>query len=44
MLGDCQVDNIFPSIIFRDLRMQGDMRRYRDTGGLQRLGKEAFQG
>jgi hypothetical protein len=43
MLGDCRVDNLLPSIIFRDLRLEGDMRRYRDTGGLRGLERRPFR-
>ena len=43
MLGDCQVDNLLPSIIFRNLRLQWDVRRYRDIGGLQDLERRPFR-
>jgi hypothetical protein len=43
MLGDCRVDNLFPSIIFRNLGLQRDMRGHKDTRGLQNLERRPFR-
>jgi hypothetical protein len=37
MVGDCRIDNLLPSIIFRNFWLHGYMRRHKNTRDILRL-------